>query len=261
MKITEKDLLQSIGNADEKLIEQAAPQQWETDAENGAHLPRMRRRIPELIAVCAAFCVCLCGILLIHRLHSADLRTFSSPEEQAAYTALVNYLEGGMHHDREKILQYSLTEVFAVLLTETEEEAEKEIELQLESIGQLNGYQIGECRDTTEDIRHTEQTERDFISLYYYYYLDKGNAEKAEEWRTEHSQFLSFYTKCDRAYTFDVTLDWAAPDKDMELTVTLYNGEWRVWSMDSLYPAMTQEAKEKLEAFREKYGPVEIPVE
>ena len=54
MKLTEMQLLQAIGQADEKTVNRTAPRQPE---ETGRLPIRIRRRALEMIAVCAALCI------------------------------------------------------------------------------------------------------------------------------------------------------------------------------------------------------------
>ncbi len=262
MKLTSYDLLEAIGNADEKTVNGTAPR-----AERGFRMPQLRfRRTAELLAVCASVCICIGGLLIIHKLHSDDFQA-STPEEQAAYTALKESLDACVRGDREKIYDSSIEK-----LLEIDEPANTQ-EL-LDALVKVTNYRISACAEDTDFLPYGEYYERSSMEMVYYHYLEKGETEKAEEWRTTDNQYLDFYRNSDLVYVFDVQIE--APelaetaeesDEDGDamslIAVIRYRGEWYVfyeWEYTVL-PAFGDENRAKLEALREKYGPVEFPAE
>ena len=262
MKLTSYDLLEAIGNADEKTVNGTAPR-----AESGFRMPRLRfRRTAELLAVCASICICIGGLLMIHKLHADDFQA-STPEEQAAYTVLKESLDACVRGDREKIYDSMLEKVLDTGESENTEEL-------LDALVTITNYRISACTQDTDFLPYGEYFERSSMEMVYYHYLEKGETEKAEEWRTAENQYLDFYRNSDLVYVFDVQIE--APeisetaeetDEDgdamPQIAVIRCRGEWYVcyeWEY-MILPAFGDENRAKLDALREKYGPVEFPAE
>ena len=281
MKITEKALLRAIGNADEKMVAKAAPLHWNTESDEAiqkARVPKLSfRKITELVAVCAACCICIGTVLMVHRMHSNPAAPISdSASEQEARDVLDSFLSAFIEHNEKNQKRFSLADEMCKLLYNSEEiesgKAYADMDEIMQYLGWIQDYKIGEGSDWTAALRNYEQVEQDKLEMcYYHYYYDKNEPEQAKDFVNEYGDVLRFYRDCDKQYVFSVEVTLMEPGTVVEQMQTIkfglyhYNGEWRVNPIPDdvlLHPlGLSKKQKEKLAAYREKYGPVELPLE
>ena len=199
----------------------------------------------------------------------------TEPDKYAARAALTEFMDGWKKGDKEQMLDASLLE-----LTDELEGGIEGTDSLLDYMLEINvvQYEIGEATDLTEHWENLKQESLNQKELIYYRLLEQGETEKAEQFRITNNEWLAFYSQCDMAYSFplkirfpEMLLALFAPE-EIELTedgymeadpqvVVRYNGEWRVAFGNYLVPTWDEENNEKLEAYREKYGPVEFPID
>lgn len=279
MKITEKALLRAIGNADEKMVAKAAPLHWNTESDDAiqkARVPKLSfRKITELVAVCAACCICIGTVLMVHRMYSNPAAPISdSASEQEARDVLESFLKACENGNMEEMKRLSLDEYVIKVWYEPEQiesgEAAEGMREHMQSFTLIKDFKIGIGKEWSDSLQRQTQFEQDSLELYYYYYYyEKNDPKRAKEFVNENSDCLRFYQMTDKAYDFSVETKFKEPGHifathyTAALTVFHYNGEWVVYPAleGILCPRMSESGKEKLAAFREKYGPVELPLE
>ena len=257
MKLTKMQLLQAIGQADEKLIDQTAPK----ESGNAAAQPllRIRRRAFEMLAVCAALCVFIGGGLLIRNLYHADMDDPSiaaANDEAAARAALENFLEVCKNGDREQIMELSLIETVCSIIDEDPDSAKEWAAAYRDALASVRKYKIGSCEDITADLKERRQTEQDLCELYAYGLKEKGKYEEAEKLLGD-NPVLDYYNRAEKGYAFQAWLsgspagDWDLFDQDgCVISVILYDGRWYVQPVEYLTPKMSEAGKEKLAQYR-----------
>ncbi|MBP0986802.1 MAG: hypothetical protein J6S92_00770 [Oscillospiraceae bacterium] len=258
MKLTKMQLLQAIGQADEKLIDRTAPK----ESGNAAAQPllRIRRRAFEMLAVCAALCVFIGGGLLIRNLYHADMDDPSiaaANDEAAARAALENFLEVCKKGDREQIMDLSLIEYICNAIDDNPDSAAELIASYRDGFAMVSRYQIDTCKDITEVLEGFRQNEQDLCELYAYRLKEKGNYEEAEKLFTENPA-LDYYNRVDKGYSFWVRLSgspadqWAQYDMDLcGIQVVRYDGKWYIQPVEYLSGGrLSEEGKEKLAQYR-----------
>ncbi len=154
MKLTEMQLLQAIGQADEKLIERTAPK--ESGDAAGKPLIRMRRRTFEILAVCAAFCVFIGGGLLIRSLYQNNMQapfSAASDDESEARDVLETFLNACKNGDREQIMELSLIETVCSIIDEDPDSAKEWAAAYRDALASVRKYKIGSCEDITADLK------------------------------------------------------------------------------------------------------------
>lgn len=257
MKLTEMQLLQAIGQADEKLIERTAPK--ESGDAAGKPLIRMRRRTFEILAVCAAFCVFIGGGLLIRSLYQNNMQapfSAASDDKSEARDVLETFLNACKNGDREQIMELSLIETVCSIIDEDPDSAKEWAAAYRDALASVRKYKIGSCEDITAYLKESRQTEQDLCELYAYGLKEKGKYEEAEKLLGD-NPMLDYYDRAEKGYAFQAWLsgspagDWDLFDQDgCVISVILYDGRWYVQPVEYLTPKMSEAGKEKLAQYR-----------
>ena len=209
MKLTEYQLFQAIGQADEKMLRDAAPAEWEA-ASGDRRLPLLlKRRTAELIAVCAAVFIFVGGGFLIRKLYTAQKQEpdpVYATDEEAARAALEQFFYACKTGNKEQMLKYSLIEEYnQALASDGTVNASDETKSYLKELCRIRDYEIGEGTDVTAELKEAEQNEADQIELLIYELEAIGEHEEAEKLRGP-NPYLELYSHEDMAYAFYVRL-------------------------------------------------------
>ena len=265
MKLTEYQLFQAIGQADEKMLRDAAPAEWEAASGDRRFPLLLKRRTAELIAVCAAVCIFVGGGFLIRKLYTAQKQEpdpVYATDEEAARAALEQFFYACKTGNKEQMLKYSLIEeVNQALASDGTTNACDETKSYLKELCRIRDYEIGEGTDVTAELKEAEQNEADQIELLIYELEAIGEHEEAEKLRGP-NPYLELYSHEDMAYAFYVRLTvtgepWSDydengnPNDGAQFPVCRYDGVWRVDPGYLLRPeGMTEKGRIMLEKFR-----------
>ena len=254
MKLTEMQLLQAIGQADEKTVNRTAPRQPE---ETGRLPIRIRRRALEMIAVCAALCIFVGGGFLIRNLRGSQVPLTSyADDETAAREVLEQFLEACKNGDREKILEYSLIKVTCRVMDDPEQ-AEAEIQEYVDALSGIKDYQIGESEDLTDRLDSIRQNERDQSDLRIYELESQGMHKEAEQYRQHSNACLDYFNRTDKMFGFHIILSISheesgdsAEETEHLFQVKRYDGKWYADPVEYGVSPLSEKSRQKLENFR-----------
>ena len=271
MKLTEMQLLNAIGQADEKMISKTAP--LPPEEQSGRRPIRIRQRALEMAAVCAALCIFVAGGFLIRNLYrSQEPLTSYTDDETAAREVMEQFMEACKSGDKEKILKLSLIEVVCRMLNDDNpEQAEEDIREYTDALSRMTSYQIGEFEDMTDRLDEMRQTERDLTDLTVYSLESLGKHEEAEQFRQQNA-YLDFFSRSDKMFGFHISFsvyneetENTIEEKDYPIAVMRYDGKWYAEPVGYNVPSVSEEGKKKLAEYRAKdpnyQGGTEQPVQ
>lgn len=254
MKLTEMQLLQAIGQADEKTVNRTAPRQPE---ETGRLPIRIRRRALEMIAVCAALCIFVGGGFLIRNLYRAQNPVMPySDEETAALEVLERFFAACKKGDQQKMRELSLMETVCDVIYENDpEQIESTVQEYLDAFACVSDYQIVSIRDATDSLDCARIIENELCEYYAYLFEEKGKHAEAEKMRGM-TPAKDYYSRADRLLAVTVRISGtdpegnSFPEEDGELQVIRYDGKWYVQPIEMIMPYMGEEKRQKLNEYR-----------
>lgn len=254
MKLTEMQLLQAIGQADEKTVNRTAPRQPE---ETGRLPIRIRRRALEMIAVCAALCIFVGGGFLIRNLYRAQNPVMPySDEETAALEVLERFFAACKKGDQQKMRELSLMETVCDVIYENDpEQIESTVQEYLDAFACVSDYQIVSIRDATDSLDCARIIENELCEYYAYLFEEKGKHAEAEKMRGM-TPAKDYYSRADRLLAVTVRISGtdpegnSFPEEDGELQVIRYDGKWYVQPIETIMPYMDEEKRQKLNEYR-----------
>ena len=255
MKLTEMQLLQAIGQADEKTVNRTAPRQPE---ETGRLPIRIRRRALEMIAVCAALCIFVGGGFLIRNLYRAQNPVMPySDDEAAARDAIEQFFAACQKGDRDKMLSVSLLDTVSHALYEDDpDSAEETIRNYLDAFSHVTDYRILQYLDATENLNRARQTELDLTELEIYRLESKGMYEEAEKLRKPNA-VMDYYSHADKEFGFQVAVYGSGDgygdffeQEEYWIGAVRYDGKWYAQPVEYGVPSLSEEGRQMLEEFR-----------
>lgn len=258
MKLTENKLLRAIGEADEQMVEKAAPKLLPEDLETlrdfvpeqtEAPAPqrgRIIRRITEIGVLCAAVALCVFagwGILKMQRGVFSNERKNGGMEEAKA--VLAEYLRAVTNRDADNVFSLSLIDEINRLSPEDEQFTRDDLSkawsikkrfedaeltdpppaLWAEKLVSGNGY----------DVLHRITNAKNMTLERIEYYALDGEPEKAEELRKQEQPFLDFLDSIEEAYCFEILPKGEDPEEYIgtrDVNVYCIGGKWYVDPFD-----------------------------